>query len=115
MIPVRPKISVTPIPIRMMTLATERLFTSSWTNTSIAERPFPGAARKPRADGGRLPDELYDGVMPERSSETARRVGLVAAIGATAGPLLPIVRTAAQPPGSPAGGVSGGCSTAHLN
>src|ERR1700722_16781414 len=39
--PVNPKISVTPIPIRMITLAIERLFTSSWTKVTMTS--FLGA------------------------------------------------------------------------
>ena len=46
MMPVNPNISVTPMPIRMMTLATERLLTSSWMKVSIAS--FPASRDCPR-------------------------------------------------------------------
>src|SRR5580692_9276725 len=58
--PVNPKISVTPIPIKMITLAIERLFTSSWTKVTMM--PFLGALAslslyRPNADVIRPPSD----------------------------------------------------------
>src|SRR5262249_6736978 len=110
--PVSPKISVTPIPIRMITLATERLFTSSWTKVTMTSFLGVLVGVSSRSHHKREP---AGAPVPFLAAEEALSLFRWMFPLTQSNGTAPSLSRVAQPPGSPGGGLAGGCSTAHLN